>query len=138
VLPNQGLLAIAFFEATAYVVLLVLFALLKRDHKSSYFRLWLAGWLALTGSAISKLFFLSWAYQPLNALTLALSLVGHFAFLSTVLNFRIGSRKRFLAIWPLSVVSVLTVVYLGRASASNLGFIRWESSVLLCVLSLAC
>jgi two-component system NtrC family sensor kinase len=138
VLQNQGLLAIAFFEATAYVVLLVLFALLKRDHKSSYFRLWLTGWLALTGSAISKLFFLSWTYQPLNALTLGLSLVGHFAFLSTVLNFRIGARKRFLAIWPLSVVSILTVVYLGRASAASLGFIRWESSILLCILSLAC
>lgn len=138
VLLNQGLLAIAFFEATAYVVLLVLFALLKRDHKSSYFRLWLAGWLSLTGSAIAKLFFLSWSYQPLNALTLGLNLVAHFAFLSTVLNFRIGARKRFLAIWPLSVVSVLTLVYLERASAASLGFIRWESSILLCVLSMVC
>ena len=63
-LENQGLLAIAFFEATAYVVLLALFALLKRDHNSSYFHHWLTGWLALTGSAISKLFFLSWSYQP--------------------------------------------------------------------------
>src|SRR5262249_29913564 len=55
-----------------------------------------------------------------------------------VLNFRIGTRKRFLAIWPLSVVSVLTLVYLERASAASLGFIRWESSLLLSALSLVC
>ncbi len=42
-LGNQGLLAITFFEATAFIVLLVLFFLFRRDHPASYFRLWLNG-----------------------------------------------------------------------------------------------
>ena len=98
-LPNQGLPAIAFFEATACVVLLVVFALLKRDHQASYFRLWLIGWLTLTGSAIAELFYLSLPFSWLATLSLAFRIASSFAFLSTVLNFRIGVRKRFLATW---------------------------------------
>ncbi|MBS1840808.1 MAG: PAS domain S-box protein [Acidobacteria bacterium] len=135
-LPNQGLPAIAFFEATAYVVLLVLFALLKRDHKASYFRMWLTGWLALTGSAIAKLFFLSWPYHALGTLQLCLQAAGYFAFLSTVLNFKIGTKRQFLAVWPVSVVSIVTLIYLERSSPAVYGHIRWESSALLCLLSL--
>src|SRR5262252_4290539 len=110
IVPNQGLPAIAFFEATAYVVLLVLFALLKRDHRASYFRLWLAGWFALTGSAIAKLFFFSWPYHALTTLMLCLQVAGYFAFLSTVLNFKIGTKKQFLAVWPISVVSIVSLI----------------------------
>ena len=49
---NQGLLAIAFFEATAFIVLLVLFLLLRRDHPATYFKLWLTGWTCLTFSSL--------------------------------------------------------------------------------------
>src|ERR1700747_2181110 len=52
VVGNQGLLAITFFEATAFIVLLVLFFLFRRDHPASYFRLWLKGWACLTLSAL--------------------------------------------------------------------------------------
>jgi two-component system NtrC family sensor kinase len=138
VLQNQGLPAIAFFEATAYVVLLVLFALLKRDHLASYFRMWLAGWLALTGSAIAKLFFLSWPYHSLATLVLCLRVAAYFAFLSTVLNFKIGTKKQFLAVWPISIVSIVSLIYLERSSLAIFGQVRWESSILLCVLSFVC
>jgi len=37
VLANQGLLGIAFFEANASIILLVLFLLFRRDHQASYF-----------------------------------------------------------------------------------------------------
>jgi PAS domain S-box-containing protein len=137
VLQNQGLPAIAFFEATACVVLLVLFALLKRDHRASYFRLWLTGWLMLTGSAIADLFYLSLPLQWLSTLSLGFRIAASFAFLSTVLNFRIGAKKRFLAIWPLSVVSILALVYLERSTPAGFGTIRWETSILLCILSMA-
>jgi hypothetical protein len=55
VLENQGLLGIAFFEATAFIVLLVLFFLLRRDHPTGYFRLWLTGWFFLTFSSLCEL-----------------------------------------------------------------------------------
>ena len=108
--PNQGLLAISFFEATACVVLLVLFALLKRDHRASYVRLWLIGWLTLTGSAIADLFYLSLPFHWLATLGLGLRSAASFAFLRTVLNFGKGVRKHFLAIWPLSAASILSLL----------------------------
>ena len=46
-LVNQGLLGIAFFEATAFIILLVLFFIFQRDHINRYFRLWVAGWIVL-------------------------------------------------------------------------------------------
>lgn len=135
-LPNQGLPAIAFFEATACVVLLVLFALLKRDHRASYFRTWLIGWLTLTGSAIADLFYLNLPYHWLALLSIAFRIAASFAFLSTVLHFRVKAKKHILAIWPLSVAFTLTLLYLESFSPASFGAIRWETSLLLCVLSL--
>ncbi len=133
---NQGLPAIGFFQATACVVLLVLFALFRKDLRASYFRLWLAGWLALTGSAIANLFFLSLPFRPLATATLSLRVLAAFAFLSTVLRYRIGERKRLLALWPLTVASVLLLTFLERSSPIGFGVIRWESSMLLSAVSL--
>ena len=135
-LQNQGLLAIAFFEATACVVLLVIFALLKRDHRASYFRLWLIGWFTLTGSAITDLFYLNLPFHWLAILSIGFRIAASFAFLSTVMHFRVGVRKHFLAVWPLSVASILTLLYLENFSLASFGTIRWETSSLLCLLSL--
>src|SRR6266853_1336740 len=46
--PNQGLLAITFFEAISFSILLVLFFLLDRGRPARFFRFWIAGWVALT------------------------------------------------------------------------------------------
>ncbi|HLZ13752.1 MAG TPA: PAS domain S-box protein [Candidatus Acidoferrum sp.] len=135
-LPNQGLPAIAFFEATACVVLLVLFALLNRDHRTTYFRMWLRGWVALTGAAIASLFCMSLSYRPIAVISLALRVVAAFTFLSAILNFRAGEKRRILAIWPLTVASVVGLAVLERASPANFGVIRWETSILLSSLSL--
>ena len=54
VLANQGLLGIAFFEATAFIILLVLFLLFRRDHHAGYFRFWLAGWCCFTFSSLCE------------------------------------------------------------------------------------
>ncbi len=53
--PNQGLQAIAFFEATACLTLLVLFIHLKRDNATAFYKLWLLGWVCLTLSSFSEL-----------------------------------------------------------------------------------
>src|SRR5215469_16779429 len=75
VLENQGLLGIAFFEASAFVILLVLFSLFRRDQHGSYFRFWLAGWCCFTFSAVFEVMFLA---RPLGGFHLA-SLVTHTA-----------------------------------------------------------
>ena len=67
-LENQGLLGIAFFEASAFVILLVLFSLFRRDEQGGYFRFWLAGWFCFTFSAVCEALFLA---KPLPGLNLA-------------------------------------------------------------------
>ena len=54
VLQNQGMLGIAFFEATAVIILLVLFLLFRRDQQAGYFRYWLSGWCCLTFSSLCE------------------------------------------------------------------------------------
>ena len=117
-------------------MLLVLFALFRKDLRASYFRLWLAGWVAFTGSAIANLFFLSLPFQTLATVTLSLRVLAVFAFLSTVLRYWVGEKRRLLAVWPLTVASVLTLIFLERSSPVTFGVIRWESSTLLAVVSL--
>ncbi len=57
-MPNQGLLAIAFFEASAFLILLVLFSLLGRDLSARFFRLWFAGWALLTGYGATQVLYI--------------------------------------------------------------------------------
>ena len=47
-MPNQGLLAITFFESISFTILLILYFLLDRDRPARFFRFWIAGWAALT------------------------------------------------------------------------------------------
>src|SRR5437660_10118616 len=66
VLANQGLLGIAFFEATAFIILLVLFLLFRRDHHAGYFRFWLAGWCCFTFSSLCEVALLIRQLSGLN------------------------------------------------------------------------
>jgi PAS domain S-box-containing protein len=136
VLENQGLNAIAFFEATACLILLVLFTLFRRDHRSRYFRLWHAGWLLLTLSSFSELICLSWNYPPLRIAALTLRVAAYFLYLSSVMAYTAGRHKRYLAIWPMSVVLLLGVIYTERSSHVRYGSIHWMTSVVLCLISL--
>src|SRR5262249_61539977 len=77
VLENQGLLGIAFFGATAYVILLVLFLLFRKDDNSDYFRRWLTGWMCLTISALCEVAYLV-HYVPAVSMAEILSGVADF------------------------------------------------------------
>jgi len=114
----------------------VLFALLNRDHRTTYFRLWLRGWIALTAAAIVNLFFLSFSFRPIATFSLALRVAALFTFLSAILNFRTGEKRRIIAIWPLALASLVGVAVLERDAPVSFGAIRWETSILLCALSL--
>lgn len=135
-LENQGLYAVAFFEATALLILLVLFTLLQKDYKTSYFRIWNVGWLLLTISSLAELVLLSWPIPAIKIGLLALRVVAYFVFLSSVLKYAAGSRKQYLALWPSSVVLTFGVLYAERRSGPDLGSIHWETSVLLSLLCL--
>jgi len=134
VLENQGLNAIAFFEATACLILLVLFTLLRKDHRSSFFRLWHAGWLLLTLSSFSELLFLSWNEPLVRMLAITLRVASYLVFLSSILEYTAGRRKRYLAIWPVNIVLILGIAYAERTGSSR-GTTHWITS---CLISFVC
>ena len=100
-LGNQGLLAIAFFETTAFIVLLVLFFLLRRDHPASYFRLWLTGWACLTISSLFDLGLVLRAMPQLRLAALATHVAALVVFLLAVMQYTAGVQKRKWPVFPL-------------------------------------
>ncbi|HEY2460686.1 MAG TPA: PAS domain S-box protein [Candidatus Acidoferrum sp.] len=134
---NQGLLAIAFFEATAFIVLLVLFFLLRRDHPTGYFRSWFVGWCCL---ALSSVFEVGLAVQESPNLRLA-AVVAHMAafliFLASAVQLTVGPKIRNWPVLPIGVVLLMGVIYVERLPSAVFESVRWETSILEAVISLA-
>ncbi|HVH69510.1 MAG TPA: hypothetical protein VNB49_00165, partial [Candidatus Dormibacteraeota bacterium] len=133
---NQGLLGIAFFEASAFVILLVLFSLLRRDQQGGYFRFWLAGWFCFTFSAVFEVLFLA---QPLAGFNLAY-LTGQAAavllFFVAVVNRVAGSDRRIYYALPLITLTLAVVYYMERSGLRRFASIHWGTSILECVVCL--
>ncbi len=115
-LENQGLLAIAFFEATALIILLVLFLLFRRDHPSSYFRLWLAGWICLTLSSLSELVLVVRDTPQLWLAVLVAREAAVLVFLLSVMQYTMGTGRRQRPLLPLIGVILATMYYIEHTS----------------------
>jgi PAS domain S-box-containing protein len=130
VFENQGLLAIAFFEASAFVILSVLFYLFRRDHRAGYFRFWFAGWLCLTFSAACEAALLA---RPLAGLSL-ISLTSHAAalllFLMAVVNQVVGSDRRIYSAMPLITLALAAVFYVERSGGQQFASPHWGTAIL--------
>jgi PAS domain S-box-containing protein len=130
VLENQGLLGIAFFEATALIVLLVLFFLFRRDHHEKFFRLWLAGWCCLTLTALGEVAVL---LRPTTGLGLAL-ILGHalalYLFLLTVVHCTAGANKRGWPMMPLAGVMFVAIYYVEQGSTRQFAAVHWTTAIL--------
>ncbi|MGB6884136.1 MAG: PAS domain S-box protein [Candidatus Acidiferrum sp.] len=129
-LVNQGLLGIAFFEATAFIVLLVLFLIFQRDHINSYFRLWVAGWVVFTLSSLCELTMLG---RDLPGLWLAVvmgSVAAMLLFSAAVVRFTTGAGKRGWPILPLAGVVLLGVFYFQRGVTPFYGNVPWGTTLL--------
>lgn len=135
-LVNQGLLGIAFFEATAFIVLLVLFFIFQRDHINKYFRLWVAGWVVFTLASLCEVTMLS---RDLPVLWLAV-VMGRVAamllFSAAVVQFTTGAGKRSLPILPLAGVVLFGVYYFQRGAPPSFGSVQWGTAVLASAVSL--
>src|SRR5437762_10095476 len=125
VLENQGLLGIAFFEASAFVILLVLFPLFRREQPGGYFRFWHAGWFCFTFSAVFEVIFLA---RPLAGLHLA-CLVTHTAavllFLVAAVNRVASPDRRYLAL-PVITFVLAVVYYVERSGPQRFASVLWE------------
>jgi PAS domain S-box-containing protein len=130
VAENQGLLGIAFFEATAVIILLVLFFLYRRDHHPGYFRFWLTGWCCFTFSALCEVALL---IRPLPALKLAV-LLGQAAalllFLVAVMQYSAGSDRRIWSVLPVIGLVLAGIYYIERDGLRQYITLHWETSIL--------
>jgi PAS domain S-box-containing protein len=138
VLQNQGLLGSAFFEATASIILLVLFALFRRDQDSRYFRLWLSGWLCFTCAALAEVALLSRNLPELATLVV----LGHAAallfFFISVLDLTAAAERRRWPMIPAVAVAMVWIVYLERGGPPEFAAVRWgtaEVESLVCLAS---
>ncbi|MHB8607875.1 MAG: PAS domain S-box protein [Candidatus Acidiferrales bacterium] len=129
-LVNQGLLGVAFFEATAFIVLLVLFLIFQRDHINRHFRLWVAGWFVFTLASLCEVTMLS---RNLPVLWLAVVLgkvAALLLFSASVVQLTTGAEKRGWPILPLAGVVLFGVYYFQRSVTPSYGNVQWGTTLL--------
>ena len=128
-LANQGLLGIAFFEATASIILLVLFLLFRRDNHSSYFRFWLGGWWCFTFSSFCELALLIRQLPGLNLASILGKAAALILFLISVVHCSVGSERRFLSAVPLFGLILAAIYYIERRGPRQVASLHWETSI---------
>src|SRR5207245_11152236 len=132
----QGLLGIAFFEATAFLILLVLLVLLRRDGGGSYFRPWLWGGACLTVSGIAETILLFRNGPEVGTLRLVGLLFALILFLAGAVQFSSGPTRASWQVLPLAGISAVGLLYLEREGSLLVGHTRWETSVFVSAISL--
>jgi PAS domain S-box-containing protein len=130
VLVNQGLLGIAFFEATAFIVLLVLFLIFQRDHANRYFRLWLAGWSFFTLASLSEAVMLGRNLPELWMAVVLGRVAAMVLFSAAAVQFTAGAGKRGWPFLPLAGVVLFGVYYFQRGVAPSYGNVAWGTALL--------
>ena len=128
-LENQGLLGIAFLEASALLILLVLFFLFRRDHHVGYYRFWLAGWSCFTFSSLSEVVFLVQPLPGLHLLYLASQAAALLLLFVAVLNSAAGSDRRILSLVPLISLILASVYYVERRGPQQFASLHWETAI---------
>jgi PAS domain S-box-containing protein len=138
VLENQGLSAIAFFETTAFLILLVLFVLLRKDHPTRFLAIWIAGWSLITLKAIFELTRTADEAPQLRLARILLLVIVNFLFLKAVIGLVSATRKApsFL-MWPGSLALIVAIVYLESRPVAGVPHITWFTSTIIACTSLA-
>src|SRR5216683_1041141 len=136
VLANQSLLGIAFFEATACIILLVLFLLFRRDHQAGYFRFWLSGWCCLTFSSLCEVALLIRQLPGLNLAIVLAQTAALILFFLAVVHCAAGSERRLWSPIPLIGLALAATYYIERRSPQQVSSVHWETAIFETVLCL--
>ena len=137
-LANQGLLGIAFFEATASIILLVLFLLFRRDHHADYFRFWLTGWCCLTFSSLCEVALLIGQLPGLYLASVLAQAAALLLFLVAVVHCSSGSEQRIWSPVPLIGLVLAAIYYIERRGPQQVASLHWETAIFetaLCLLA---
>src|SRR5437879_4442577 len=110
-IENAGM--IAFFEATACLTLLVLFAHLKRDNPGIFYRIWVFGWICLTLASFSELGFFFGYASGLHIVATGFGIAALVLFLASIVQLTLGQNRFFLPmIWLAIFMAVVVGDYL--------------------------
>src|SRR5260370_6065293 len=129
-LQNQGLLGIAFFEATASLILLVLFLLFRSDRPGGYFRFWLIGWCFFAFSSLCEVALL---IRPLTGLHLTSVLVQAAAlilFLVAVLHLAAAPERRIWSPIPWTGFILVVIYSIERRGPQRVASLHWETAII--------
>ena len=121
---SQGQLSVAFFQVSAFVVLLVLYLILYKDVKARFLRFWAIGWALLTFGAITRLIeqFQESPFAPVIVQVtyfLAVSFM-----LSAVLEY-LRPQRELKAAWIWAACGAVIVGALSLRSADDFFVWRW-------------
>jgi PAS domain S-box-containing protein len=132
---NPGLLAAAFIEAFAALILLVLYWQLAPGFPNRFFRFWLAGWTLYAALGVGRIISL-WQGGPENPPALAaLSVAVAALFFATSLECT-GQRGRLRFLWLLAGISASGFVFLAMVAKQPI-VAHWAESLCECTLYLA-
>ncbi len=133
---NQGLLGVAFFEASAFLILLVLFLLFRRDHQAGYFGFWLAGWWCFTLSSLCEVALLVRHLPGLNLTILLAQAAGLLLFAVAVMQCAAGSDRPVWSVIPLISLILAAIYYIERGGPQRFAALHWETAIFASVICL--
>lgn len=118
---NQGVLAIAFFKASAALILLVVYFLLQRNLRRRFFRYWVAGWTLFTAHGLASLYE-HWRGSDgtVHLVVLDLCFASFVLLLAACMEY-VGQGRRASLLWPLATAG---------AAVMALRAIWWPESAL--------
>ena len=137
VLETQGLSAVAFFEAIALIILLLLFVLLRRDHPSRFLNIWVSGWALLMLSAVFELAESSIAVPQIRVASIVLLVAAQLILLKALIRYTYGARSVPPHLWPAAGVLILAAFYFENRPPLPAPPIGWFASGVLAVSALA-
>jgi two-component system NtrC family sensor kinase len=103
---TQGLLAITFFKASAFVILLVFYLLLYRELQARFLRIWLVGWALYTCYAAGQIGFIMTAGFPGRFIRVESSLIAGAIFIAAVLSY-VGRPARWQLLGPALAIAAI-------------------------------
>src|SRR5712671_6448854 len=128
-LQNQGLLGIAFFEATASLILLVLFLLFRRDHPGGYFRFWLIGWCFFAFSSLCEVALLIRPLPGLHLTSVLAQAAALILFFLAVLHLAAAPERRIWSPIPWTGLILVVIYSIERSGAQQVASLHWETAI---------
>ncbi|HYL67682.1 MAG TPA: PAS domain S-box protein [Candidatus Limnocylindria bacterium] len=131
---NPGFLAVAFIEASAAFILLVLYWLLAPGFPARFFRIWMAGWALYIGLGGLRIYSLWRGGTDDPRFGPALSSLAAALFFAAILQCA-GKGRRLNWFWPLAAVSACALLALSSVTRAPDAAI-WAESMFGCALYL--